>query len=139
MPFGEYDPKYDDILNLPHPVSKRRGRMSNIDRAAQFSPFAALTGFDATIGEAARLTDCRIELEEGSAERIDAVLREIQEKIHTQPTVRITWFVHDERKAGGAYISTTGRVKKIDEYSCSVLLTDGAVIPVSEILSIAVL
>lgn len=137
MPFGEYDHKYDDILHLPHPVSRRRGRMSNADRAAQFSPFAALTGFDATIEEAARLTDRRIELDEGGKELLNEKLQEILETIHTQPRVTITHFIYDERKAGGAYISTTGRVKKIDEYSRSVLFTDGTAIPISEILDIS--
>ena len=132
MPFGEYDHKYDDILYLPHPVSRRRGRMSNYVRAAQFSPFAALTGFDATIEEAGRLTDRRIELDEAEKELLNEKLQEILEHIDAQPQVTITHFVYDQRKAGGAYISTTGRVKKIDTYSRAILFTDGTAIPVSE-------
>lgn len=138
MPFGEYDQKYDDILHLPHPVSKRRSRMSNYDRAAQFSPFAALTGFDATIEEAGRLTDRRIELDEGGKALLNEKLQEILEMIDSQPQVTITHFVYDERKAGGAYISTTGRVKKIDEYNRAILLTDGMAISIPEILNIYV-
>ena len=138
MPFGEYDHKYDDILYLPHPVSRRRGRMSNYDRAAQFSPFAALTGFDATIEEAGRLTDRRIELDEAEKELLNEKLQEILEHIDAQPQVTITHFVDDQRKAGGAYISTTGRVKKIDTYSRAILFTDGTAIPVSEIVGIFV-
>lgn len=138
MPFGEYDHKYDDILYLPHPVSRRRGSMSNYDRAAQFSPFAALTGFDATIEEAGRLTDRRIELDEAEKELLNEKLQEILEHIDAQPQVTITHFVYDQRKAGGAYISTTGRVKKIDTYSRAILFTDGTAIPVSEIVGIFV-
>lgn len=138
MPFGEYDHKYDDILYLPHPVSRRRSRMSNYDRAAQFSPFAALTGFDATIEEAGRLTDRRIELDEAEKELLNEKLQEILEHIDAQPQVTITHFVYDQRKAGGAYISTTGRVKKIDTYSRAILFTDGTAIPVSEIVGIFV-
>ena len=136
MPFGGYDHKYDDILYLPHPVSRRRSRMSNYDRAAQFSPFAALTGFDATIEEAGRLTDRRIELDEAEKELLNEKLQEILEHIDAQPQVTITHFVYDQRKAGGAYISTTGRVKKIDTYSRAILFTDGTAIPVSEIVGI---
>ena len=138
MPFGEYDHKYDDILYLPHPVSRRRSRMSNYDRAAQISPFAALTGFDATIEEAGRLTDRRIELDEAEKELLNEKLQEILEHIDAQPQVTITHFVYDQRKAGGAYISTTGRVKKIDTYSRAILFTDGTAIPVSEIVGIFV-
>lgn len=136
MPFGEYDHKYDDILHLPHPVSRRRGRMSSADRAAQFSPFAALTGFDATIEEAGRLTDRRIELDEAEKELLNEKIQEILENIDTQPQVTITHFVYDQRKAGGAYISTTGRVKKIDVYNRAILFVDGTAIPVSEIVEI---
>lgn len=137
MRVGEYDRKYDDILRLPHPVSGRRGRMSNADRAAQFSPFAALTGFDAAIAETARLTDRRIELDESGKELLNEKLWEILETIDSQPQVTITHFVYDERKAGGAYVSTTGRVKKIDVYSRTILFTNGTAIPISEILDIS--
>ena len=128
--------KYDDIIDLPHPVSQRRTRMSNYDRAAQFSPFAALTGFDATIEEAGRLTDRRIELEEGAIQQLDRSLREIRERLAQQPQIRATYFTYDERKAGGAYVTVRGRVKKIDSYGNYLLLTDGSAIPIRELLEL---
>lgn len=128
--------QYDDILHLPHPVSQRRSRMTNYDRAAQFSPFAALTGYDAVIAETARLTDTRVELDETEKERLNETLREIQDRIHTQPKITVTWFRYDERKAGGAYIRATGRVKKLDPYNSAILLTDGQAIPIREVIRI---
>jgi len=128
--------KYDDIIDLPRPVSTRRSPMTDYDRAAQFSPFAALTGFDATIEETARLTDKRIELDEGEKEQLNGVLWEIQEKLSRQPQITATYFTYDERKSGGAYITVKGNVKKIDSYSKSILLTDGTVIPIREIISL---
>ena len=128
--------KYDDIIDLPRPVSQRRSRMTNYDRAAQFSPFAALTGFDAAIEETARLTDRRIELDEGEKEQLNAVLREIREKLSEEPEISVTYFTYDERKTGGAYITLQGKVKKIDNYSSSLLLTDGTVIPIREMIAL---
>ena len=128
--------KYDDIIDLPRPVSQHRSRMSNYDRAAQFSPFAALTGFDATIEEAGRLTDRRIELEEGAIQQLDRSLREIRERLAQQPQIRATYFTYDERKAGGAYVTVRGRVKKIDSCGHYLLLTDGTAIPIRELLDL---
>lgn len=128
--------KYDDIIHLPHPVSSRRGRMTNYDRAAQFSPFAALTGYDAVIEETGRLTDSRIELDEGSKAELDEALREILEKLPTRPEVSVTYFVYDERKAGGAYLHTRGRVKKADLYGGFLLLTDETRIPIGDIIAL---
>ena len=128
--------KYDDIIHLPHPVSKRRSRMTNYDRAAQFSPFAALTGFDAAIEETARLTDRRVELDEAEKEQLDAVLREIQETLPQQPRITATYFTYDERKVGGAYLTVHGNVKKIDPYSLCMILTDGRTIPIREIIAL---
>ena len=108
------------------------------NRKMKFSPFAALTGFDGTIEEEGRLTDRRIELDEAEKELLNEKLQEILEHIDAQPQVTITHFVYDQRKAGGAYISTTGRVKKIDTYSRAILFTDGTAIPVSEIVGIFV-
>lgn len=138
MPFGNYNHKYDDIINLPHPVSRHRSRMSNYDRAAQFSPFAALTGFEACIEETARITDQRVELDEGGKALLNEKLQEILEVIQTQPRVTVTHFLYDERKAGGAYIRTTGQVKKIDSYTNSILMTDGTAIPIREIVQILI-
>lgn len=121
--------KYDDIIHLPHHVSKKRARMSRLDRAAQFSPFAALTGFDATIAETGRLTDESIELDESRKEALNERLRRVLSEISRQPRVRITYFREDDRKAGGAYVTVSGRVKKVDAYDHTVILTDGQVIP----------
>ncbi len=119
--------KYDDIIQLSRPVSEKRVRMSNLDRAAQFSPFAALVGYDAAIAETARLTDFQIELTEGAKAELNETLRNIAENVRRCPEVRITWFVPDERKSGGAYV--TGRVKKVDAYREMLVLTDGREIP----------
>lgn len=130
--------KYDDIIHLPRPES-RRARMSNEDRAAQFSPFAALTGFEAAIEETGRLTESRIELDEGGKELLDEQMNAVLEVIHTKPKVKILWFCYDERKAGGAYVSTTGHVKKIDTYTQKILLTDGQTIPLGGVFSIVLI
>lgn len=128
--------KYDDIIHLSRPDSGRRAKMSDYDRAAQFSPFAALTGFDAAIAETGRLTDSRIELDEGGKQLLDEQMQKVLEVIQTQPKVCITWFCYDERKAGGTYVSATGHVKKIDFYNGKILLTDGRIIPLGEVFSI---
>ena len=99
--------KYDDIINLPHPTSQNHPRMSLHDRAAQFSPFAALTGHHAAIAETGRLTDQRIELDESEIARVDAALQHLQELLPERPTVSITYFVPDERKNGGSYQTVT--------------------------------
>ena len=127
--------KYDDMIHLSRPGS-RYARMSAYDRAAQFSPFAALTGFDAAIAETGRLTDSRIELDEGGKQLLDEQMRALLDVIHTRPKVTITWFCYDERKAGGTYVVTSGIVKKIDRYSGKILMDDGSVIPLGEVFSI---
>lgn len=127
---------YDDIIHLSRPES-RRAKMSGYDRAAQFSPFAALTGFDAAIEETGRLTDSRIELDEGGKQLLDEQMLAVLAVLDTQPKVTITWFCYDERKAGGTYVSTTGHVKKIDTYNGKILMTDGQTIPLGEVFSVA--
>lgn len=128
--------KYDDIIDLPHHVSAKRSRMTNYDRAAQFSPFAALTGYDAVIDETARLTDTRIELDEGGKALLDAQLRQIREHLASRPRVEMTCFQADDRKSGGAYIHVSGRVRKIDEYAGALLLEDGTWVSISQICGI---
>ncbi len=128
--------EYDDIINLPRPVSKTRPRMKMIDRAAQFSPFAALTGYDAAVKETARLTDRRIELSEDMKSELNDRLLFIADWIEEQPEVEITYFEPDAKKKGGAYITANGTVKKIDEYNRTVIMTDGTLIPIDEIISI---
>lgn len=125
--------KYDDIINLPHHVSKKHPQMSLHDRAAQFSPFAALTGHKAAINETARLTDEKQILSEDVIAKLNEQLNLIKENIGTNQTVTITYFVPDDKKSGGAYISYTGVVKKIDEYNRTVVLTDKTVIPIEQI------
>lgn len=125
--------KYDDIINLPHHVSKKHPQMSLHGRAAQFSPFAALTGHKAAINETARLTDEKQILSEDVIAKLNEQLNLIKENIGTNQTVTITYFVPDDKKSGGAYISHTGVVKKIDEYNHTVILTDKTVIPIEQI------
>lgn len=130
------DNQYDDIINLPHPTSAKHPRMSLYDRAAQFSPFAALTGYDAATEETARLTDEKTELSEDAMERLNERLSLIMENIGTNQPVTITYFVPDRKKAGGAYVSHSGIIKKIDEYEHTVIMTDKTVIPIAEIREI---
>lgn len=126
--------KYEDIINLPHPVSKKHPRMSLYDRAAQFSPFAALTGHNAAIIETARLTEKKIRQSEDAISILNEKLHIITENLGAEVT--ITYFLPDDRKEGGAYVRYTGAVKKIDRYVNSVVMTDGTVIPVEDISEI---
>ena len=128
--------KYDDIINLPRPVSKKRSPMSNYDRAAQFSPFAALTGYDAVIAETGRLTDTQIELDEGGKALLDEKLQTIREHLEEHPAVKLTVFSPDSWKSGGAYEEVTGNVKKIDPVTRCLVLTSGEVIPIDRIYGI---
>ena len=128
--------QYDDILHLPHYVSKKRSHMSMIDRGAQFSPFAALTGYEAVIAESARLTEDCAELSEGAEEALDRVLRELCGRIRQQPWGRFTCFQPDERKTGGAYLTIEGTLKKYDYVEKCLILTDGRKIPLESIFSI---
>lgn len=125
--------KYDDIINLPHHVSETRAHMPMLDRAAQFSPFAALTGYDAAVVETARLTDQKLELDETQKEHISEQLFELQERISEQPEATVVYFVPDEKKAGGAYETASGKIRKIDEYSQVLSFTDGTEIPFDSI------
>ena len=106
--------QYDDIINLPHHVSKTRPQMSMVDRAAQFSPFAALTGYDAAIKETGRLTDEKVNLSEEEKEALDRKQQILMEWLGDHPALTITFFVPDEKKSGGAYMTKSGNLKKID-------------------------
>ena len=128
--------KYDDIIRLPHHVSTRHPQMSIHDRAAQFSPFAALTGHDAAIRETERLTEEWGELDEDSKEQLDERLQMIREHLAERPEITFTFFQPDERKQGGAYRTITGKVKKIDEYEHRILLEDGTALMVEHLVSI---
>ena len=127
---------YDDMIDLPHPSSKKHPRMSIRDRAAIFSPFAALSGHGAAIVETARLTDRRMELDEDTKEELDQKQAVMMEHIEEQPEVTVTWFQPDERKEGGAYLTVTGRLKKIDEAERTLTLLDGMSILLEDVVGI---
>lgn len=128
--------KYDDILHLPHPTSKKHPRMPISDRAAIFSPFAALTGHAAAIQETARLTDQKTELDEDTKAELDRRQAILLEHIAEQPEVTITWFCPDEKKSGGAYVVTVGRLKRVDETAGTLRLADGMTIALDEIVDL---
>ena len=128
--------KYDKIMELPHHVSKTRPQMPMSDRAAQFAPFAALTGYDAAIKETRRLTDERIELDVEALSALDMKYQLLMEALDEAPEVTITYFRPDERKAGGKYVSAVGAVKKIDDFERRITMQDGAKIPMDDVLSI---
>ena len=126
---------YDDIINLPHPVSKNHPQMPLRDRAAQFAPFAALTGHDAAIKETARLTDERLELSEEVIAQLNEKINIIRNNIGIEQNVSITYFIPDAKKAGGSYVTYSGIVKKVDEYEHTMIMTDQTVIPIEQISS----
>lgn len=126
--------RYDDMLDMPHHVSTKHPRMSLRDRAAQFSPFAALTGYDAAIAETARLTDDRIELGDSDKAMLNQKIHLLMEHISERPTIGITYFVPDTKKAGGRYETISCAVKKVDEYGQAIVLTDGRRILLQDII-----
>ncbi|MGN0351743.1 MAG: hypothetical protein ACI4ES_08825 [Roseburia sp.] len=128
--------KYDDIINMPHHVSKKHPQMPLLDRAAQFSPFAALTGHGDAITETARLTEKRLDLDENSIEMLDIKLQLLKEKLAEKPIVTLSYFVPDEKKEGGSYLTATGTVKKIDEYEYRIIMDDGFSILINELVAI---
>lgn len=128
--------RYDDIIRFPHPVSKVHPPMSRINRAAQFSPFAALTGYEDAIAETGRLTDTRIEMEEDARSLLDEKLRQIQEQTAGLAEVSVTYFVPDNRKAGGSYVTVRNQIKKIDSYDRVLVMQDGARIALKDIVEI---
>lgn len=132
----ENDHRYDSIKKLPHYQSVTRPHMSLYDRAAQFSPFAALTGYDDAVKETARLTDTKAELDEYEKAAINERLNRIQDTFDVQPEVSITYFLPDKKKSGGAYITVTGCVKKVDEYEHVVVMRNGTKVPIDDIAEI---
>lgn len=127
---------YDDIINMPHHVSDHHPQMPMLDRAAQFSPFAALTGYDAAIVETARHTDNKRELTEEQKSVICKQLFELQNRLKTDSTVTVTFFEPGARKAGGSYKTITGAAKRVDEYLGVLELSNGIVIPFDDIMTI---
>ena len=128
--------KYDDIINLPHHVSKKHPQMSLEARSAQFAPFSPLTGYEEGIEETGRLTNQRKELNEEVKQILDNKLRIIQEQISTKPEIACTYFVPDERKDGGKYIQVKGKVIKIDRYNKLIILEEKIEVPIKEIIEI---
>ena len=128
--------KYDDIINLPHHRSEARPHMSAYDRAAQFSPFAALTGYDDAVEETARLTDEKAELTEDAKELLNAKILTLAQMLDTAPTVSITYFVPDRKKEGGAYVTVRGQVTSIDEYDRVLVIDRKTTVPIDTIREI---
>ena len=127
---------YEDIVNLPPYISKKHPQPTMMDRAARFAPFAAITGYEEMVLEEARVTEERIDLDEDALSLLNEKLNMIQEFLDEEPEVTITYFEPDKKKSGGAYVSITGTVKRIDEYEHLVLMTDGKKIRIDEIYNI---
>ena len=125
---------YDDIIHLPHHVSQNHPQMPLRDRAAQFAPFAALTGYEAAVGETARLTSERRELDPQEAEELNRRLTDLAARLKDRPEATIEYFVPDDRKAGGAYVSVTSVVRNISVAERTVTMESGEVIPIDEIV-----
>ncbi len=128
--------EYDDIINLPHHVSKVHPKMSMMNRAAQFAPFAALTGHAAAIEETARLTDEQHELADEDSEALNQKMAYLRETINEHPTITITYFEPDKKKAGGAYKTIEGQLQNIDDYNQCLVMRDGKVVFIRSVLDI---
>ena len=127
---------YDDIIELPHHVSRVHPQMSMEERAAQFSPFAALTGYGAVIQETARLTVPRLELSESSQEEIKRKLDDLAEHLNERKKTAVTYYRPDQKKAGGAYVTPSGIVRRIDHAAGVLQMEDGLRIPIPDILDV---
>ncbi len=130
--------EYDDIIKLPHHQSKKHAHISRLGRAAQFAPFAALTGFDSAIGETARLTSKRKELDEESIFLLNQKIQLIYELIKEKPLVEIIYFLEDTKKSGGEYVTVTGNVRRIDDINREIIFTDGMTISIDDIYGIKI-
>ena len=128
--------RYDDIINLLHHVSPTRQRMSMHDRAAQFAPFAALVGYDDAVAETARLTESRPDLDEQEQQALNARLCALADHIQEHPDVRIRYYVPDALKSGGAIIEICGTVKKLVSSDKNLIMNDGTIVPISDIIDI---
>ena len=124
---------YDDIIDLPHHTSPNRRPMSNVERGAQFSPFAALTGYEAAVTETARLTDVKTDLTEERKAVIDMKLQMIVDHIDEMPQVTLTYFLPDPKKEGGMYVRVCGPVREIDGYARRIVFADKTVVPIEQI------
>lgn len=128
--------KYREIIDLPHHVSKTRPQMSMSDRAAQFAPFAALTGYDSAIKETGRLTDEKIELDEEALTDLNMRYQLLVDALDEEPEVEITYFKPDERKSGGEYVTVTGTVKKVDDFERLITMQNGTKIPMDDVFAV---
>ena len=130
--------EYDDIINMPHHQSSKRPHKSSHQRAAQFAPFAALTGYDAAIDETARLTGQKLELSDEQANHLNAQIQHIIENIADKPRVEITYFVPDNRKSGGEYVTVTGRVRRVDDHNREIVFVDGMTVGIDDVYMIKI-
>lgn len=130
--------KYDDIINLEHPTSKRHPRMSAMDRAAQFAPFSALTGYDDMVVERARITGSRMELDDMQKMALDESMTYVLEHLSERPQVKVTWFIKDARKSGGHYQEIEDAVQNVEVPNRMIILRNGLKIPMDDILEILV-
>ena len=127
---------YTDILNLPHPTSKKHPRMTRTARAAQFAPFAALTGYNEAIKETSRLTDEQLDLDDTEKDQLNKKLQLLRQNLPRQLPITITFFIPDTQKTGGSYQTITGSVKKIQEYVRRLIMTDETIIPIEAIIGL---
>lgn len=127
---------YDDIINLSRPQYHDLPPMSIHDRAAQFSPFAALVGYDAAVEETARLTDSRREMEEDEINELNRQLSELNKRLSERPRIRVTYFIRDRKKEGGRYASKIGNARTIDQAENRIVFTDGESVPVKDMYSV---
>lgn len=130
--------KYDDILNMPHHVSSTRPHMSMHDRAAQFSPFAALVGYDDAVKETARLTNAKQELTADKITDLNQKIAFLTEHADERPEITIEYFISDEKKTGGKYVTLSGNFRRIDEYNHNMVFTSGEEIPLNDIFDIEI-
>lgn len=126
---------YEDIINLPHFRSQKHPHMSVHDRAAQFAPFAALTGYGDAVEEARRITDRRPELDENRLAELDFILADLAES-SSNPSISVTYFKPDEKKEGGEYVTFSGCLAKIDSYARKLVFSDGREVSISDIVAI---
>ena len=129
--------KYDDIINLPHHVSKKHPQISLYARSAQFAPFAALTGYEDAIKETSRETSEKIDIDDELKSILDSKLQIIMEQKKNKPEISFTYFIPDSKKDGGSYITVTGIVKKIDLYDQHIYLANNTEIPINDIINIS--
>ena len=128
--------KYEDIINLPHHISSKHPQMSLEERSAQFAPFAALTGYEDCVEETARLTDERIDMSEDIKEILNEKIRKIIKIIDKNPKIRLTYFIPDNKKSGGNYVTIEEKIKKIDEINQELILINGKKIKINDVIDI---